>query len=136
MYRSLDPDKIVATVEELSRRIDERFPDFGLGRVCRELLQTARAAQTRSVWIARPLLWLRALVVILIVVLVLLPFFVSISLKWDSARLDLFQLIQVSESALNDVVLIGAALFFLLTLEVRIKRQRALRAIHEHSHAS
>jgi len=33
--------------------------------------------------------------------------------------------------AVLDVVLIGAAMFFLATVEVRVKRRRALRAIHE-----
>ena len=35
------------------------------------------------------------------------------------------------EAVMNVVVLIGAAIFFLLTLEVRLKRQRALNALHE-----
>ena len=35
------------------------------------------------------------------------------------------------EAGLNDVILIGALFFFLITLEIRIKRRRALRAIHE-----
>jgi hypothetical protein len=39
--------------------------------------------------------------------------------------------VQVLESGINDVVLIGAGVFFLLTLETRIKRHRALGAIHE-----
>ena len=35
------------------------------------------------------------------------------------------------EAGINDLVLIGAAIFFLGTLEGRIKRRRALRALHE-----
>ena len=35
------------------------------------------------------------------------------------------------ESGINDVVLVGAGVFFLLTLETRIKRRRALTAIRE-----
>jgi hypothetical protein len=35
------------------------------------------------------------------------------------------------DAALNDVVLIGAALFFLITVEGRIKRHRALRFLRE-----
>ena len=45
--------------------------------------------------------------------------------------LGLAEFIQVLEAGLNDVVLIGAAIFFLLTLETRYKRTRALKAIHE-----
>ena len=45
MYRSLDPEKIIETIERLSSRIDERFPDSGLGRVCKELLTIAVESQ-------------------------------------------------------------------------------------------
>jgi hypothetical protein len=38
--------------------------------------------------------------------------------------------IQVLEAGLNATVLIGATVFFLVTLETRMKRRRALRAIH------
>lgn len=39
--------------------------------------------------------------------------------------------ITLMEAGINDVVLIGAAIFFLLSFETRYKRQRALKAIHE-----
>lgn len=41
------------------------------------------------------------------------------------------ELIQVLEAAMNAVVLVGATVFFFATLETRIKRRRALRAIHD-----
>jgi hypothetical protein len=39
--------------------------------------------------------------------------------------------IQTLEAGINDIVLVGAAIFFLFTIEKRIKRRRALQAIHE-----
>ena len=48
MYRSLDSEKILATIETLSRRIAERFPGSGLSRVCEELLTIAGESQRRS----------------------------------------------------------------------------------------
>lgn len=44
---------------------------------------------------------------------------------------DLIGLVQVSEAGLNVVLLLGAAILFLIATERRIKRGRALRAIHE-----
>jgi hypothetical protein len=44
---------------------------------------------------------------------------------------DLLDFIQVLEAGINDVVLIGVAVFFLATLEARLKRRRALDALHE-----
>ena len=35
------------------------------------------------------------------------------------------------EAGINDIVLIGAAIFFLLSFETRYKRSRALKALHE-----
>src|SRR5918997_1410535 len=54
MYRCLNPEKILATIETLSRRIAERFPGSGLDRVCQELLTVAEESQRRSAWIAKP----------------------------------------------------------------------------------
>ena len=42
-------------------------------------------------------------------------------------QLDIRQI----QSGINDVVLVGAGTFFLLTLESRIKRRRSLEAINE-----
>ncbi len=47
------------------------------------------------------------------------------------APLTLAELIQTLEAGINDVVLVAAAVFFLTTLESRVKRRRALKAIHE-----
>ena len=52
-------------------------------------------------------------------------------LRLDPGEWTWLSVIQVLESAINDVVLLGAGLFFLMTLETRIKRRRALKAIHE-----
>src|SRR3712207_7753070 len=70
MYRSLDSEKIVETVGILCRRIDERFPDSGLGRVCRELLTVAGESRERSAWVARPHRSLRVVTWLLVVVMV------------------------------------------------------------------
>jgi hypothetical protein len=43
----------------------------------------------------------------------------------------LVQFVQVLESGINDVVFVGVAIFFLLTMEARKKRRRALSALHE-----
>jgi hypothetical protein len=40
-------------------------------------------------------------------------------------------LVQVSEAGLNVFLLLSAAILFLVTAETRIKRRRALKAIHE-----
>lgn len=53
-YESLDPQRIIETVERLALRIEERFPGSGLAAVCRHLLSVARQIHERSEWVARP----------------------------------------------------------------------------------
>lgn len=129
-YLLLDADQIVRTIDALGQRIEERFPQSGLGQVCGELLATARRGRERSEWIARPILPLRIAAVILAIVIVAGLVLMVARLR-PPGRFELGQFIQVLEAGINDVVLIGAAIFFLATIEARIKRRRALRALHE-----
>ena len=131
MYRSLNPDKTLETIELLNRRIHERFPVAGLGQVCEELLAIATASKQRAEWISKPIHLLR-ISIGTILVLGLYALFYSISLMDISFKtLDIGEFVQMTEAAINDLVLIGAAIFFLVTIETRIKRVRALDALHE-----
>jgi len=48
-----------------------------------------------------------------------------------SSDLELFPLLQIAESAVNDLIFLGVAVFFLSSLEARVKRHEALRALHQ-----
>lgn len=130
-FLSLDADEIVRTIDTLSRRIEERFPGSGLGRVCGELLAIARQARERAQWIARPILALRVTTAGLTILIVAGLGLMLTRLQPPAGGFEIGQFIQVLEAGINDLVLIGAAIFFLATLEGRIKRRRALRALHE-----
>jgi hypothetical protein len=130
-YRSLDPAEIVRTLEALHRRIEERLPGAGLARLCAELLDVAGHAQERAAWIARPLAALRAGAWALVVLIVAGLVTTLVTIRLPAAGFDLTDFIQVLEAGINDVVLIGVAVFFLVTLETRLKRRRALDALHE-----
>ncbi|MCB0346029.1 MAG: hypothetical protein KDD66_12990 [Bdellovibrionales bacterium] len=129
--QSLDPNLIEQSVALLSRRIAERFPGSSLGNVSKQLLLIAKQAKRRSESIARPIFALRAGSVMLIAVIVAGLVTTLFSLKMPKGGLELVEFIQLLEAGINDVVLIGAAIFFLATFESRIKRTRALRAVHE-----
>jgi len=131
VYRSLDPDKIGETARLLASRIAERFPGSGLSNLAGELHTEARAAAETSRWLAAPRLWVRALAFAAIVLMlgaVGATFFVlNRSVALFSSVADYLQGL---DALVNEVVLIGVAIFFLVGLETRIKRARALRAIH------
>ena len=56
-YFVLNSSKVEATINVLSKRINERFPQSGLFQVCRRLHDIASQACLRSAQIRRPL-WL------------------------------------------------------------------------------
>ncbi len=133
-YEQLDADKIVATVDTLHRRIVERFPNAGLAHVCKKLLGIAQSARERSAQIARPIPGVRALsYAVIAVILISTGWTAWIVLQGESLRAvsRSTDFIQVLEAGMNAIVLIGATVFFLVTLETRVKRRRALKAIHE-----
>ncbi len=47
-YRTLDPNEIIATLDRLHQRIEKRFPDSGLGRVCIEVREVALHTSVRA----------------------------------------------------------------------------------------
>lgn len=130
-YQELIPDRIVDTIAILSRRIDERFPNSGLANVCKKLLNIARQAQDQSTWIAEPIMSLRIGIWLLIAIIAGGIIGTLITLPMPLKEISFLQFIQVLEAGINDIVFIGVAIFFLITLERRIKRRRALKAIHE-----
>jgi len=131
MYRQLDPERIVHTIQRLTSRIQDRFPGSGLSQVSGELLDVGREAASLAAGLARPILPLRIGVWVLIagiVVLAVAPFTVF---DWSGGIDDLGDLIQIIEAGVNDIVFLAIGIFFLATLEGRIKRHRALRAIRD-----
>jgi hypothetical protein len=129
---TLDAPKVVGTIATLQRRITERFPGAGLGVVCGDLLTVADASSARAEQIARRHILLRLGLLVLSVGGVAL-------LAWVLARIDysrtsgdsVFTVFQGIEAVANLVVLTGGTLLFLITIEQRLKRRRALAALHE-----
>ncbi len=72
-YTVIDPDKMISSLELLSRRIQERFPQSGLYQVSMQLLTFGKNAQEDARWIARPILPLRIGVALLVVLLIAAP---------------------------------------------------------------
>ena len=129
----LDDAAIVETVDRLARRIRERFPNAGLNDVAAELLAVAQQARVRAAAIRRPNWPLRIVIGLFIAALVAFALYGlwAIGVEIPRRPVEPIEMLSAIEAAINDVVLIGAAIFFLITLETRIKRARALDALHE-----
>jgi hypothetical protein len=131
MYRQLDPEQTIHTLKTLSNRINERFPDSGLFKVCAEVLTLAGETRGRIAWMSRPHAPIRICITMLLLTAALSCWFVVDHVKADDSEFEVSEFVPMLEAGLNATVLIGAALYFLLTLESRIKHSRALRALHE-----
>ncbi len=123
--------EIVKTVGQLRRRIDDRFHGSGLVKVCVRLEGIAERTSQTTAWLQRPIYWLRIVAWLFALAVVATTAVSFWRLASGVEKLGLTEFVQVSEAALNEIVLLGAAIFFLMTVERRFKRVKALAAIHE-----
>lgn len=131
--RKLDASKVVATLDQLTARVSERFPRSGLAQVSLDLSETARTTARRARRLSRPYLGLRTLVGLVVIGAVALIAALMARLDWalSLGRADTLGLAQGLESAVNLALLSAAAVWFLLSLEARWKRGRVQKALHE-----
>ena len=127
---ALDDEKIQATIYRLYLRISDRFPDSSLAAVCQKVYDLSRQTRQTLRWISTPNWPLRLGVYafILLLALVLIVSLCQIELSTD--RISWADFVQVTDAFLNQIVLISAGIFFLVTLENRRKRQRVIKAIN------
>jgi hypothetical protein len=131
-YAELDPFPVAQTATLLARRIEERFPGSGLGKVAAELVRVADQNQQVIEQLRRPVWWLRGLTVIAIVALVALTGAAAVALlRFAKAGSEsLVDFLQGIEAATNVLILLALAIFFLVSLETRLKRRKALATLH------
>lgn len=130
----LDPQKLLETAERLSRRIDERFPGSGLHGVCEKLVDRAAHADSVCRAIRKPSLPMRVIsgtVIALLVAAAIGAAILAVEVSASDRPFGVADLIQVSEALVNDLVLLGAAIWFFVMLERRAKRSRVLKAVGE-----
>ncbi len=131
-YQSLNPELIVETIEQLEKRIAERFPGAGLAKVCGELKQIGMRSRQRAEQIASPSYGLRLVIAIVLCSLMGISIYTVSMIDHDPGQpWTLVNLVSFLDALMNDVVILGAALLFLTTIENRWKRYRALTAMHE-----
>ena len=127
MYRKLDPQKTISTLKTLANRINERFPGASLNGVCKEVAAIAEETCGRIAWVSRPYKAIRLAVLLVIIAAGSLGWFLIRRVRIQADGFSIEEL----EAGTNAVVLTGAALFFLFSLESRLKRTRILQGIDE-----
>ena len=131
MYRNLDSDKVIGTLEKLDLRIGERFPDSGLHQVCRELTEIGRSSAANAQRISRPNILIRLVVILIILAGVGSLIYIASILRFTQTPSEFFGFFQGIEAAMNTVVIVTAFLYSLTKIEEKWKRHRTLKALHE-----
>lgn len=138
------PDRVLATIEKLRDRIHERFGERGLYRVCGQLLEIAKIDMLDVRSIGRRYIWLRLLITLILAAAAAMLWRVAPLFKGvTTPATEISSVLQGIEAAANLTLLTGAVVIFLVRLEVRFKRRRALEvparaSLHRprHRHAS
>jgi hypothetical protein len=130
-FRHLDEAQVLRTIARLRDRIAERFPGSGLSGVAAALLALGEGTAARVERLRRPRWPLRIVggVAVLALSGLFLGVFAAFGLPVGVEGVA--DLVQSTEAALNALFLLGAAVFFLATLETRLKRREALEALHQ-----
>jgi len=131
MYLALDPGKIINSSQKLLSRIEQSFPTAGLKKVSIELLEIAKKSVETASRIRKPLILLRILVGLIILSFLFVVIRSAISINFDPTKIGTVEFVQAFEALMNVAIFAGVALVSLMTLETRIKRHRALKAVHE-----
>jgi len=131
MFRRLEPARIVETARRVHQRISERFPDAGLQRVASEVVEVTEKAALSRAWFTAPHWPLRVGVGICILLLLLVFAATVLAVATLPVSSSIPDVVQAVDAFISEIVFLGIAIAFLSSLEVRRKRRRALRAIHE-----
>ena len=96
-----------------------------------EVLDTVYKSTNNIAWISRPNIPIKVASIFIIVMGLagLVYSLTLLDLKLSDTTLT--TVVTVSEALFNDLILIGAAIFFLITFETRLKRKRALDALND-----
>lgn len=130
MFRKLEPARIVDTATRLHQRVDERFPGSGLSKVAVELEAVARESAALASVISAPDYRVRAFVVLGLTLSALALGAALFGVRFEGPSRGFLEVVQGVESMVNDAIFVGVGVYFLLGIEVRMKRRKALRALH------
>jgi len=130
-YRQLSEAQIGQTLRRLRDRITERFPGSGLSRLSAELVLVSEEASESVAYVRRPHWAIRIGVGVVIAAIVVVIGMAAASMRLPGRVDRLSELVQMLESAINDVVFLSIAIYFLIGIEGRLKRRKALHSLHQ-----
>ncbi|MEJ1156822.1 hypothetical protein [Prosthecomicrobium sp. N25] len=127
---TLDPAALIRTAEQLRARIEARFPGASLAGIAGEVVALIRETAEKAERLARPDWVIRLLVAAVLLGGGALAVAAARSVDYQAETSNLFALVQSIEAIFNIVILGGAAVASLVTVEARLRRGRVLAALH------
>jgi hypothetical protein len=130
-FTRLDEARLISTIEDLRGRIAARFPQANLLGVSETFLEVSKRVVAMENYLRRPIWPVRVLAALAVATLTgILIAIVGFAIT-QPAQMTAGDVVQTIEAAVNDIVFFGVAVFFLLRIESRIKRRKALEMLHE-----
>ena len=130
-YARLDEGSILRTIEALRDRIAAAFPQANLLRVCEQFLDVSKRVVSVEQYLRRPHWPLRIVGIAAVALLTAFLILIAMVAARAGGELTFNSVVGTLESAVNDLAFFGIAVYFLLRLETRVKRGKALEMLHE-----
>lgn len=125
----LDHSQLLATVRSQCDAVDRRFPGRGLAKVARQVHEATAHAPDLCDRIVQPLLVIRGSVAVLGLGLLAVVIFELSHLEFSGG--DGWAVLEGVEAGISTVVYTGLSMIFLISIELRRRRKRALEALQE-----
>ncbi|MCC9603554.1 hypothetical protein LOC67_23645 [Stieleria sp. JC731] len=131
----LREDAIIKTVVALEQRIEDRFAGRGISRLCKQLREVAEHSAVTASAINESVWWIRivgyTLAALVVMIVGAMVWSVTHSVRFKDESFGWPDLLGMFDAGTNALLVLAATIYFLLSLEVRIKRRRALIAVHQ-----
>ncbi|MGO9601023.1 MAG: hypothetical protein ACLP7Q_23830 [Isosphaeraceae bacterium] len=130
MHR-LDPARVIETTENLDRRVRDRFPESNLAGLTAELARIARQTDKRVRQARRPIYIIRVACLLAVTVGLLGLWYLvrHIRTRWEFGTIT--EVFESADAGFNLLVVLAGALWFLITIEARVKRKETLAFLGE-----
>lgn len=131
-YSELDAVHILNTLKSVGERINDNFPESGLGKVSVELQEVGKTIVVLVDKLRRPIWALRALTMIGIIGLIAVAvwvFYMAVTIA-PTGQDGLMETLQAIESVTNELIFLTIGIIFFATLENRLKRRAAIDSLH------
>ena len=129
-FRKLDESRIIDSLTALRDRIENQFPDSGLGRVADELIAVGSEVAECADYLSATNWPIRIFAGLLIAGMILVLYLAGPRVELPEGA-HKFSDVQSIAAVCNIAAVVGVAVLFLLRLETNLKRRRAHGVLHE-----